>query len=134
MTTQELRKVAVCLTTTPPDTTAVGWCRATCGPESITALAKAWLAEHPEGEQEPVDGRWLMSMNLLNNSHVSRGEAEALYCIPTKFGPLWVGSYTGRVSLGERVVVKGGITRGELVRLCKTLGRKLPFNRDDDDE
>jgi hypothetical protein len=100
---------------------------------AIAEVCRRWLADHAEDAGEPVDGRWLLSMNLLNNPHASRGEAEAMYCVPTKFGPLWVGSFTGRVLLGERVVVARGITRGGLRTMCETLGRKLPFRRDDDE-
>jgi hypothetical protein len=88
-------------------------------------VVKAWLADHPADDDEPVTTEWLAAVGITEDE--GRANGDIYVCA-------WVGRWQhGRVEIligkhWDQTYIPGGMTpqtRGEFRRLCAALGVPL---------
>lgn len=125
MTTNELRETANRVRNVPPH---IEICSAVF--RDIIGLANAWLAEHPEDDEQPVDEAWLRSVGFDGNLDPDM----KMTIRPPLFGRAFHYLRHTQVSFIHGQWFANGMgceqckTRGDVRRLCRALGIELKEN------
>jgi hypothetical protein len=92
----------------------------------LSAIAEAWLADHPEDSDLPVTADWLRSVGFENvyedrwHSPANSDGEMLMYC------PMWAGSQWAYGTPDDGCgSIPGVRTRGHVRRLCAALGIPL---------
>lgn len=117
MTTEDLRRAAEMVVADP------AFCRCGkpgCRRAAAVRVARAWLAEHPADDGEPVSGEWLRSIGFTGPDGllgIIYGEVE----LTTTTSSRWLVGNPSEIH-GESVYIPAPTTRGDVRRLCAALG------------
>jgi hypothetical protein len=91
--------------------------------DDATALARAWLTEHPTDDDTPFDVDWLAEVGFLRNGptgwprRMEAGDANCsvqFWCVDEE--------WTICDAVGDTIAIRGPKTRGDVRRLCRCLG------------